>query len=192
MYTHVDANTDAKHCHVYEHAGERVLFRTVTVRARHQTHTVPLYAWATTDATAVKAVVAATHTLWFVFDDATYAVPVAKGALVVEAWTTAHPEPWTTDTATSWLASLTGKATGTAVGADAVTSVAQLFARKVTGPVPSTTDTATSRSETGDAARCAHVTYNVQTLIAARGEVRPSAKLENLRSLATYQRTGEA
>jgi SpoVK/Ycf46/Vps4 family AAA+-type ATPase len=40
-------------------------------------------------------------------------------------------------------------------------------------------------------ARCVHVTYSIQTFLNAFHEVHPSSKLQNVRALDTYQRTGE-
>ena len=215
LYQHVHHHP-SKYAHVYQSTTiptDYVLFRTTTVRVRLTTHTVPVYAWCTLGMApkalpSVATLLANATSLWFVLDDTLYTTRFTKGNRVVgEVWMTAHPEPWSTDTAdTSWLTSLanrlslsgsTSKASqptpATNVRID--TSVGHLFLK---GVAEWTDETAGCAVETvhehkgaEDNHTCVHVAYNPQRFVDARREVRPSTKVENLRGLDKYQREGQ-
>lgn len=218
-YRHV-RDHPSPYAHVYQSAAtptDYVLFRTTTVRVRHTTHTVPVYVWctlglATSTTPTIAMLIANATTLWFVLDDIMYTTRFPKGdAVVPEVWTTAHPEPWSTDDAdTSWLTalasglSLSGSKANVAhatkaatVGVD--TRVGRLFLKGSPKWTDATAGCAVDELDDNDVAggnggnigKCVHVAYSPQRFVDARREVRPSAKVENLRGLEKYQRGGQ-
>ena len=218
-YQHV-RDHPSPYAHVYRSATgatDYVLVRTTTVRVRHTTHTVPVYAWCTlglapTATPSVATLLANATALWFALDDTLYTTRFPKGdAVVAEVWTTAHPEPWSTDSAdASWLATLAnglslsgakGKAARATKAAKVRvdTRVGRLFLKGATEWTDATTgctvdevdDHQATGGKDGGIGKCVHVAYSPQRFVDARREVRPSAKVENLRGLEKYQRGGQ-
>ena len=206
-----DANgkrTTATHQHVRDHPSLRARLperdgrhrlRAVPdddgARAPHD-HTVPC-AWCTlglapTATPSVATLLANATALWFALDDTLYTTRFPKGdAVVAEVWTTAHPEPWSTDSAdASWLAtlanglSLSGAKDKAARATKAAqvrvdTRVGRIFLKSATEWTDATAECAVDEvddhqatgGKDGGIGKCVHVAYSPQWSADARREV---------------------
>ena len=207
QYDNVDHTSP--HTHVYLNKNDPkdyMIFRTINVHIRYQTHVVPIYAWCSVDKQQVGPVqinvlLKHVYRLWYVFDDTLYATSLNKDDVIHRnVWTTAHPEPWTPETSPLWLDAVT---TGfkhmytkaKKVEEESVASaVGRLFVHGNHVDWSEITASCSVKAKQNNTAsaniHCVHLAYDIQTFVDIQREVQPSSKLQNLKALESYQQTG--